>query len=536
MLRNIVIFVTLKDMKSIYYILCVVVLAFSYSCRKEKASWSTKWIAPIAKDTLRISDYVNDSTLSVNNDQSIQVILERDLVDFDITDILDIPDTTIEQTFSIAVSNLNLAPGTTFIDDIQENTFTLEGAALTEVRLSSGTATVRIVNPLSEGGIFLIELPGVTKDNVLFSQSEYVEGGSLGNPSTKTFELDLSGYTIDMTGESGLSYNILQSKMTVTTDPNGTSVNVTNQDFFEFIVKFENLNVEYGKGYFGQQVFSDTTTLNIDALRVLAGGDINVENVDFDIILFNGIKATAQAEITKMTSVNYAGDEIELNHPYFDQMLNINPAQWDWNTLTPSEKVLTFDQSSTNIIPFIENLGDEYELGYKIELNPLGNTSGGNDELFPESRIGAKIIAGFPLVLGANDLTLRDTLAFSLEDRDRLLDIEVGEFILATNNTFPYGGTVNLKILDEQYNELTTISQSSAIEPAALNTLTNNHINQSQETKFEVTPDDVSTFGSAAYIEIEVVLNSTMNSNNVVYANSAIDFLLRANFQMKTNL
>ncbi len=523
-------------MKSICYILCATILFASYSCRKEKTSWSTKWVAPIAKDTLRILDFVNDSTLSVNNDQSIQVVLERNLIDFDITDILDIPDTTIEQSFSIAVSNLNLAPGTTFIDDVQENIFTLEGAALNEVRLSSGTAKVTIVNPISEGGIFLIELPGVTKDNVLFSQTEYVEGGTSGNPSIKSFELDLSGYSIDMTGENGLSYNILQSKMTVTTDPSGSSVNVSSQDVFEFVVKFENLNVEYGRGYFGQQVFSDTTNLNLDALRVLAGGAINVENVNFDIILFNGIKAAAQAEITKMTSTNFEDEEIELNHPYFGQMLNVNPAQWDWSTLTPSEKVLTFDQSSTNIIPFIENLGDEYELGYKIELNPLGNTSGGNDELFPESRIGAKIVAGFPLVLGANDLTLRDTFAFSLEDRDRLLDIEKGEFVLTSNNTFPYGGVVNLKVLDEQYNELATINQSSGIVPANLNTLTNNHVNQAQETKFEVTPEDVSTFQNAAYIEIEVVLNSTMNSNNVVYANAAIDFLLRANFQMKTNL
>lgn len=523
-------------MRSFIYILLILTLTLSAACRKEKASWLTSWTAPIAKDTLRISDYVNDSTLGVNGDNSIQIILERSLIDFDISDILVIPDTTIEQVFSIAVSNLNLSPGSTFIDDIQENTFSLDGAALTQARLSSGTATVTIVNPLTEGGVFLVELPGVTKDGTLFSQTEFVEGGSDGVPNSKTFELDLAGYTIDMTGENGLSYNILQSKMTVTTDPNGSSVNVTNQDIFEFVVDFENLKVEYGKGYFGQQVFSDTTVLNIEALRNLAGGNINIENVDFDIILSNGVKAEARANISQLRSTNFSGNQVDLTHPYFDQSLNINPAQWDWVNVTPSERVLTFNQSSTNITPFIENLGDEYELGYKIELNPFGNTSGGNNEIFPQSRIGARIEANFPLVLGTNNLTLRDTIGFSLEDKERLLNVEEGAFILTSNNTFPYGGAIQLRILDEDYNELSTIEQSAALEPATLNTSTNNHVNQSQETSLAVTPDNVVKFKDAAYIEIEVVLNSTTNSNNVVYENAAIEFLLRANFQMRTNL
>lgn len=523
-------------MKLFVPIFVLAILFFNYSCRKEKASWSTSWTAPVAKDTLRISDYVNDSTLAVNGDQSIQVVLERDLVEFDINDILVIPDTSIKQTFSINVSSLNLNPGTTFIDDVKEHMFNLDGAALSEARLSSGIAEITIENPIPEGGIFDVELPGVTKEGVTFSHSEFVDGATNGVPNTKTFELDLSGYSIDMTGENGLYYNILQSKMTVTTDPDGSAVAISNQDIFKFIVSFNDLKVEYGKGYFGQQVFSDTTSFEIEALKSIVAGNINIENVNFDIILYNGIKAEAQGKITQLKSTNFNGNEVELTHPYFDQSLNINPAQSDWVSLTPSERVLTFQQSTTNIIPFIENLGDEYEMGYEIELNPLGNTSGGNNELFPQSTLGAKIKADFPLVLGSNDLTLRDTFAFSYEDKERLIRVEEGAFLLATNNTFPYGGSVKLRILDKDYKELTVIQQSDAIAPATLNTSTNTHILQQQETSLDVSAEDISTFNDAEFIELEVVLNSATNSNNVVYENAAIDFLLRANFQLRTNL
>lgn len=523
-------------MRLFNYILFLLALSLTLGCRKENTSWSTSWIAPIAKDTLRINDYVNDSTLAVNGDQSIQVILDRKLVEFDLTDILEIPDTTIEQSFSINLQQLNLNPGTTFINDIQENTFSLGGAALRTARLSDGMANVTIVNPLSEGGIFEIELPGVTKDGITYTQTKFVQGGINGNPSTKSFDLDLSGYTIDMTGQDGLSYNILRSKMTVTTDPDGSSVSVTNQDNFEFIVKFSDLKVEYGKGYFGQQTFSDTTTLNIEALGALAGGNINIENVNFDIILFNGVKAEARGKITQLISENYQGDQVELMHPYFDQYLNINPALWNWVTLTESERVLTFEPSTTNIIPFIENLGDKYTLGYQIELNPLGNTSGGNNELFPQSSLGARIQADFPLVLGSNDLVLRDTIQFDYHDKERLLKVEEGSFILSTKNTFPFGGSLAIKLMDENYELLSVIEQSDAITPAPLNASSNGHVVQSQETTFDVTPENISTFDKAAYIELEVVLNSETNSNNVVYENAAIDFLLRANFKLRSSL
>lgn len=506
------------------------------NCRKEPASWSSSWTAPIVRDTLRISDYVNDSTLAVNGDQSIQVILQRDLVDFDINDLLIIPDTTIEQQFSVNVASLNLSPGTTFIDDVQENIFNLDGAALTEATISAGSAEVTIVNPISEGGIFEVELPGVQKDGVTFSQSEFVEGTQGGSPSTKSFTLDLSGYAIDMTGENGNAYNILQSKMTVTTDPDGNSVVVTNQDVFEFKVAFKNLKIAYGKGYFGQQTFSDTTLIQLEALQSIAGGNINIENVNFDLILFNGIKAEARAKITKMRSINYAGNEIDLTHPYFDQSLNINPAQWDWVTLTPSERKLTFDQATTNIIPFIENLGDEYELGYSIELNPYGNTSGGNNELFPESKIGVRLEADFPFVLGSNNLTLRDTIDFSYEEKERLIRVEEGAFLLTTNNTFPFGGEIQLRLLDEDFNELKVVEQSQPIDAAPLNGSANGHVLQTQETTISLSPDEIEALNETSHIEIEAVFNSTTNSNNVVYDNAAIDFLLRANFQLRTAL
>ena len=505
-------------------------------CRKEKASWLSSWTAPIALDTLKLSDYFNDSTLEVNNDNSIQFILQRDLFELDISEVVKIPDTTIVQTRSIAFPSLTLSPGVNFISGIRENVFEIDDVALREVKVESGIANVTIINPIDVGVVFKIDLPGSTKGGVPFSQTEFVEAAQNGIPGSKMIEIDLSDYTVDMTGEDGISYNTFKLEMSVTTDPNGQSTVVTNQDEFQLELDFRDVIVGYAKGYFGQRIFSDTTIINLDELNNLVEGSIDLNDLNFDIILSNGIKAEGRALITKLSSLNENGSQVDLTHPDFGNYLNVNAAQWDWVNLTPSQLNIPFNSSNSNIIPFVENLANKYELGYEIELNPLGNNSAGNNELFPDSRLYARLEADFPLNLGLDGLKLRDTIEFSIEERDRFIKIQEGSVVLSTNNTFPFGGSIVMRFLDEQYNELTVLEQTEPLMPSHLDVSTNTHVSISQELFFDFTTSQIESLKNAAFVEIEVLANSSSTENNIVYSNAELNFILRANFKLKSSI
>src|SRR5690554_6032897 len=80
------------------------VLLVSMACRKEKTNWTSDWVVPIVNDSLLIKNYVNDSTLDINSDQSIQVIADRTLLNLDLSELIKIPDTSIVQTFAISRS------------------------------------------------------------------------------------------------------------------------------------------------------------------------------------------------------------------------------------------------------------------------------------------------------------------------------------------------------------------------------------------------------------------------------------------------
>src|SRR5690554_7615375 len=90
--------------------------------------------------------------------------------------------------------------------------------------------------------------------------------------------------------------------------------------------------------------------------------------------------------------------------------------------------VFHLDNSTGNLKGFLENLGSTYNVGYAITLNPYGNTSNGNDVLYPQSDVKVKLKANFPLLVGADDLTLQDTFAIDFKNDNKLLRVESGRF------------------------------------------------------------------------------------------------------------
>jgi hypothetical protein len=520
--------------KNLFIIL--IILSSLASCRKDGTSWDSDWIAPIINDSLLVSDFVNDSTLEVNADNSIQVILDRDLVDLNLSDLVVIPDTTVLQDFTLGVSSLSLSPGTNFIDEVQEHDFALGDVALFNARLSSGKAMIRIENPIPTKGIFNIELPGVTKDGVLFTQVEEVPPAGGNGNGVKTFELDLKDYSIDMRGVNGNSFNKLQSKMSVTTDPDGASVTMTNQDVVKFSISFEDLSVDYARGYFGSTTFSDTSEVLLDALANVVVGSINLDEINFDLTISNGIKVAAQGKITMMESINFDNTSVGLTHPEFNQFLNLDPAQGSLASHVPSEKILNFENGNSNIVTFLENLGYKYKIGYEIKINPWGNTSSGNDEIFPTSRVKLNLNADFPLDVAMSDLTIQDTFKVDFTSDQRFLKVKEGEFILKTENSFPFGGNAELLLLDENNQPIGSIVSSELLEAANANVTNDGHESVNQVIRFDISNSIAGRLSEIKNIILKVKMNSAYTPNNVVYANARLKFLLQTKLKLNSTL
>jgi len=508
------------------------------SCRKEKTNWNTEWGAPIINDTLTLSNLYNDSTLVSNDGTTLNLNLSRTILNLGINDLIDIKDTVFTQTTGLLINLNNVGPGTNFINNIEENKLNIEGVQLKKVIVASGTIKIKVYNPLGTKVFYTVQIPGATKNGVLFEQTYSVDGGTQTNPGVKDETLDLSGYSLDLTGVNYLSYNKLQTKVTVKTDPNGPSVSITTANAFRFDAEISGIKIDYAKGYFGNQVISDTTDLKIDFLKNVVSGTVDIPATSLSFEIENGAKISMRASLTLAENTNAQGNSILMSSSNIGSDLIVSPATGAWSSLVPSNQSLQFNASNSNIEQYIENLGSNNKIGYSFQLNPWGNLSGGNDEIFPNSRIKVKIKSEMPLTIGTDQLTLRDTFDLNLPNDQSKTYIQSGIFTLHATNAFPISCKPILYLLDSNNFVLNTILGSSDISSSILGDLDNNDglYKKKSIVEFNITQDVAKNLSNVNKVIVEGDFNTPIpGSSNTQAYNIPYGAFLAVKLKLKLN-
>jgi hypothetical protein len=430
----------------ISYLAVFVLLLFS--CKKEATRWQTDWLIPVLQDTLSLAQYYNDSTLSINGTQ-IDVSLSRTLLDLSLTDLINIPDTTIVQQYQSNFTLNNVAPGFIFVNNVKTHELDLGDIQLKKVHVSGGQIQLKVYNPLNTAVLYQIELPGVSQNGQVFIQNYTVAPGSVQNPTIATENLDLSGYDIDLGGLQGLEFNQIQSKLTLKTDPNGQTVSIYNNQVFKFEAAFKNLDFDYAKGYFGSAIVAGQEQFTLPYLDKITSGTIALPDLSLALQIENGFKMALRAQVEELSSTNSQGQSVALSAPSIGPSMYLSPAVGSWNTLQPSTLSLHFDQSNSNIKSYLENLGAHQHVLYQLQPNPWGNTSAGHDEAFANSRLKIKMTAQMPLALNADGLTLQDTFDIDLAQDLQKSHVSAATLIVDATNAFPFACDVVLYFMKD---------------------------------------------------------------------------------------
>ena len=436
------------------------------SCKKEKTVWETDWSAPVIDDTLSLANWVNDSTLSASGGY-YTLDLSRTLIDRSVNDFLAIPDTVIKKSFGFLFSAFNVGPNSVLVGSESENDLGFDDVELKQIIAGNGFLDITVRNPIGTKVNFTIELIGVQKDGVEFSQSITVDAGSIASPGIVSKSLDLTGYSFDLTGINGNKRNIFTSKVTAVTDPLGPTVLVTNNHFVKVDVGLRDITIDYARGYFGNRIVSDTTDFYLDVMNLVQSGTIDLPASTFKFKIENGIKVGATGLLTMLKSENSSGNIVNLAHPQIGTAFNMSPATGGWNgTLTPSVKEIVFNSLNSNMEQMFENLGVTYTAGYKIEMNPWGNISSGSDEIYPNSRLKVKVEATMPLAMGANALVVRDTFDVDLTQSNENIRVKSGQLMLKAKNAFPISADVKLILLNANKVPIHTVVGTDKIQSA----------------------------------------------------------------------
>ena len=143
------------------------------SCRKKsETSWDVDVLSPLIKTTLNIGNLVEDSLLQTNTDNSLSIVYENTLYELSLDTLVQIPDTTITDTFSLLP--LPFPPGLPICIDFpiciaeQEIRFNFNGPELTIVKIRSGEIKIELISTVQERTILNYQMPGATKGGIPF--------------------------------------------------------------------------------------------------------------------------------------------------------------------------------------------------------------------------------------------------------------------------------------------------------------------------------------------------------------------------------
>lgn len=513
------------------------------SCRKEKAAWESNWTIPLVNDTLDLTNLVTDSILGVNGSGFYQLEINRNIIDVQLSDYIQIPDTTVSQKYAISGS-LNVAAGTSFVNNNKDHNFDLQGAQLKKVRISKGSIKVSVESPIETQTIFTVKLPKAKKNGIAISQTFQAPPGTNQNPSVVSNTIDLTGYELDLTGSTGGGYNLLQSQMIIETDPNGDAVTVNNLDTSKFIIEMKGIQLDYGRGYFGNLVIEDTTDYYADFLNNITAGNLNLPATSIAFIISNGIKVAGRATLNTLTNTNEnTGNSVSLNHPQLGNSFTIEQATGTWDAFFASIRTLLFTSANSNVEQFIENLGAKQKINFKVELNPQGNTSAGWDEFFPNSKLQVLMKAQMPLSAALTNLTIQDTFDIDLVNDVEKTHVASGNIKLSVANAFPLQGEVRMYLLNETNQVVETIVGSSEIMSSVYgqSPLAGELQKANSTVLFNLTNNALSQLGQVKKIVVRVVLNTpnptTQTSEFVTIPEGAyMGLKISTSFQLENRL
>lgn len=484
------------------------------SCKKKPTLWNTDLSAPIINDTIDLTHFYTDSTFVNDGTGNLELDFSKTLIDIGLSDIVSIPDTEVVQVFQPSLT-MTVPPGLDIFNTVDEHFINIPDVQLKKIRVYKGDIQIKVYNPLNTLVFFDVFLPGVAKDGIPFHESFTVGAGTNTNPNSVTEILKVDGYEMDLKGSQGIAYNTLQSQVIVKTDPAGPSVVVGPSNIFTVEAKLSNISVDYARGYFGQQVLSDTTTIDLPYLNNIVSGAIDLNSISIDVNVYNGMKIPLKSNISYIQNTNNSGNIVNLQSNEIGQDMIINPATGSWNSIQPGTQQFQFNSGNSNIEPFIENLGSQMKVGYSVMLNPMGNINAGWDEIFSTSRVKVSIHAQMPLQLQSDQLTLLDTFTVNLKQDTEKTHITGGSFCLSVSNAFPIQSQAKLSFMDENYMIIEEIIGDALIQSSLQGSINSNGMWVKNSTiNFNITPLLITELNRVKYIKIEAILDTPDNSGS----------------------
>ena len=424
-------------------------LAFS-SCRKSTdLHWDSDLLVPIMHTSLDVWDVFGDTNVVESPDQRMSVVLEEVVELLDPDKVIEVYDTLAEDVFNIPLY-LKYAPGDQLTKTESSVSMDLGDMELTYARARVASMKFYVTNSIQQPLRVKYELLSSDKDGKPYEVIEDVPAATSSGPSYSVKTIHLDGFNMDMTGD-GTQVNTVVSRTTVWLHPDADSIWITPNDTVIIISTFDEMKIDYARGYFGQKSYAGKGSSSLNIFNSFKAGSFDLDRVNAQLKISNYAGMDVQMSLNKMSTYNSkTNQEILLNDPIIGDLLNIDRAHENGPTIEDVKPTIRkYAIVNSNLDELVELMPDSFLFDVSAVINPLGNVSAGNDFLYFQKAVEASVSLEIPLKFSAEGLQIEDYSSMNFDDNEKL---KSGELIVYAENSFPMDLDIQFYILDQDRN------------------------------------------------------------------------------------
>lgn len=373
---------------------------------------------PIGYATLNIGDvereYDVNNFLYNDNANLFEFVYKDRIFELSANDVIQIPTQNYSNSYSMPLANQTafVGGGAGFTTNFSEQTaisFSIpNGALLDSIIIQNGSLAVDVSSDFMHSGVINITIPSLTLNGNPLQQTLNVNYTG-GTPVLDNANIDISGYTIDLT-DGGSTTNTFNTSIIFQITSSGNPISGTEQITLDMGLNVASFNSIWG--YLGQvtNILSQDTS-NITLFDDLASGEVHFEGPRIELTIGNTAGLDVQTQFSAVVAPDNSTN-VTLGGTGLNNLPLIARA------LTPGDTTITthiIDNSNTS--PMLSDVIDENPTEIVYSSSATSNPSGfTNNFVLGDALVWCDAEVVLPLFGWARNFTLADTTDLDIAD------------------------------------------------------------------------------------------------------------------------